>query len=96
MNFFTTCTRNLLAGAAEAGVSHYVALSVVGTERLSDSGYFRAKIAQELGAGRAGENASQVQDPDTRQSLRRHAYFPPRSAGCRPGAYRPRAGAARS
>jgi uncharacterized protein YbjT (DUF2867 family) len=47
MEFFTTSTRNLLKYATEAGVAHYVALSVVGTERLSESGYFRAKIAQE-------------------------------------------------
>ena len=47
MNFFTTSTRNLLKAAATADVKHYVALSVVGTERLSESGYFRAKIAQE-------------------------------------------------
>jgi uncharacterized protein YbjT (DUF2867 family) len=47
MQFFTTSTRNLLEAAAAAGVAHYVALSVVGTERLSESGYFRAKIAQE-------------------------------------------------
>ena len=47
MEFFTTSTRNLLKAAGAAGVMHYVALSVVGTERLSESGYFRAKIAQE-------------------------------------------------
>ncbi|HEY4049455.1 MAG TPA: SDR family oxidoreductase [Acidobacteriaceae bacterium] len=47
MNFFETSTRNLLACEAAAGVGHHVALSVVGTERLSESGYFRAKIAQE-------------------------------------------------
>ena len=47
MEFFTTSTRNLLEAAAAAGVTHYVALSVVGTERLSESGYFRAKTAQE-------------------------------------------------
>jgi uncharacterized protein YbjT (DUF2867 family) len=47
MNFFTTSTRNLLQHEAAAGVRHHVALSVVGTERLSESGYFRAKIAQE-------------------------------------------------
>ena len=45
--FFETSTRNLLAAEAGAGVGHHVALSVVGTERLSESGYFRAKIAQE-------------------------------------------------
>jgi uncharacterized protein YbjT (DUF2867 family) len=47
LTFFETSTRNLLAAEAAAGVGHHVALSVVGTERLSESGYFRAKIAQE-------------------------------------------------
>jgi uncharacterized protein YbjT (DUF2867 family) len=47
MEFFTTSTTNLLAAEADAGVRHHVALSVVGTERLGESGYFRAKIAQE-------------------------------------------------
>src|SRR6267143_1798359 len=47
MNFFETSTRNLLTYEASAGVKHHVALSVVGTYRLSESGYFRAKIAQE-------------------------------------------------
>jgi uncharacterized protein YbjT (DUF2867 family) len=47
MEFFQTSTRNLLAYEAEAGVRHHVALSVVGTDRLLESAYFRAKIAQE-------------------------------------------------
>jgi uncharacterized protein YbjT (DUF2867 family) len=47
MNFFETSTRNLLAGEAKAGVGHHVALSVVGTDRMLASGYFRAKMAQE-------------------------------------------------
>jgi uncharacterized protein YbjT (DUF2867 family) len=47
MEFFTTSTRNLLKHAAAAGVQHYVALSVVGTERIPDSPYLRAKNAQE-------------------------------------------------
>ncbi len=47
MEFFTTSTRNLLKYAAAAGVKHFVALSVVGTERISDSPYLRAKSAQE-------------------------------------------------
>jgi len=47
MKFFETSTRNLLAAEAAAGVGHHVALSVVGTDRLPESGYFRAKIAQE-------------------------------------------------
>jgi len=48
MEFFTTSTRNLLKYANAAGVSHYVALSVVGTERIPDSPYLRAKNAQEM------------------------------------------------
>ena len=47
MKFFETSTRNLLAHEAAAGVGHHVALSVVGSERMLESGYFRAKIAQE-------------------------------------------------
>jgi uncharacterized protein YbjT (DUF2867 family) len=47
MSFFTTATGNVLAAEAKAGVGHHVALSVVGTERLVESGYFRAKLAQE-------------------------------------------------
>jgi uncharacterized protein YbjT (DUF2867 family) len=47
MKFFTTSTRNLLAQEATAGVTHHVALSVVGTGRWPESGYFRAKAAQE-------------------------------------------------
>ena len=47
LEFFDTSTRNLLAAQAAAGVRHHVALSVVGTGRLPESGYFRAKRAQE-------------------------------------------------
>ena len=47
MKFFETATRNLLSYEAAAGVGHHVALSVVGSERMLESGYFRAKIAQE-------------------------------------------------
>ena len=47
LEFFETSGRNLLAAEAAAGVGHHVALSVVGTERLQDSGFFRAKLAQE-------------------------------------------------
>src|SRR5947209_11415024 len=47
LKFFETSTRNLLTYEAAAGVGHHVALSVVGTERLSESGFFRAKMAQE-------------------------------------------------
>jgi uncharacterized protein YbjT (DUF2867 family) len=47
LDFFRTSSRNLLAAEAAAGVGHHVALSVVGTDRLPDSGYLRAKVAQE-------------------------------------------------
>lgn len=47
LEFFETSGRNLLAAEAAAGVRHHVALSVVGTERLQESGYFRGKLAQE-------------------------------------------------
>jgi uncharacterized protein YbjT (DUF2867 family) len=47
LTFFETSTRNQLAHEAAAGVKHHVALSVVGTERLLASGFFRAKMAQE-------------------------------------------------
>ncbi len=47
LEFFTTSTRNLLAAEAAAGVGHHVALSVVGADRMTDSGYMRAKVVQE-------------------------------------------------
>ena len=47
MDFFVTSGRNLLAAEAAAGVKHHVALSIVGTQRVIDSGYLRAKAAQE-------------------------------------------------
>jgi uncharacterized protein YbjT (DUF2867 family) len=47
LDFFQTSSRNVLAAEASAGVGHHVALSVVGAERLSESGYMRAKLAQE-------------------------------------------------
>lgn len=47
LKFFETSTRNLLAAERAAGVGHHVALSVVGADRLPDSGYMRAKVAQE-------------------------------------------------
>src|SRR3954454_18359894 len=47
--FFITSTRNLLAAEREAGVGHHLAVSIVGADRLPDSGYLRAKVAQEAG-----------------------------------------------
>jgi uncharacterized protein YbjT (DUF2867 family) len=47
MEFFTTSSRNLLAAERDAGVGHHIAVSIVGADRLPDSGYLRAKVAQE-------------------------------------------------
>ncbi|MFI0263639.1 SDR family oxidoreductase [Streptomyces sp. NPDC017056] len=47
LNFFTTSTRNLLAAEEAAGVTHHLALSIVGIDGLPDNGYFQAKVAQE-------------------------------------------------
>jgi uncharacterized protein YbjT (DUF2867 family) len=47
LRFFETSMRNLLHAAADAGVGHHVALPVVGADRLPNSGYMRAKVAQE-------------------------------------------------
>lgn len=47
LEFFETSSRNLLSAEAAAGVRHHVALSIVGTDRTPDNGYFRAKVAQE-------------------------------------------------
>ena len=47
LKFFETSTANLLAAEARAGVGHHVALSIVGCDRVPDSGYLRAKVAQE-------------------------------------------------
>ncbi len=55
LKFFETSTRNQLAAEAQAGVKHHVALSIVGCDRMTDSGYMRAKVAQEKlikGSGR--------------------------------------------
>jgi uncharacterized protein YbjT (DUF2867 family) len=47
MEFFQTSTRNILAAEQAAGVGHHVAMSIVGSDRLPNSGYLRAKVAQE-------------------------------------------------
>ena len=46
LEFFTTSTRNLLAAERDAGIGHHLALTIVGADRLPDSGYLRAKVAQ--------------------------------------------------
>src|SRR5215211_7877869 len=54
LEFFETSGRNLLAAEAAAGIGHHVALSIVGTDRMPDNGYFRAKVAQEKLIGTSG------------------------------------------
>src|SRR5438445_10893332 len=54
LEFFETSGRNLLAAEAAAGVRHHVALSIVGTDRTPENGYFRAKVAQEKLIGASG------------------------------------------
>src|SRR6185437_5130575 len=54
LEFFETSGRNLLAAEKAAGVRHHVALSIVGTDRTADNGYFRAKVAQEKLIEKAG------------------------------------------
>ncbi|MGV0782824.1 SDR family oxidoreductase [Mycolicibacterium sp. XJ775] len=54
LDFFTTSSRNLVTAAKETGVGHYVALSIVGTDGLPDSGYMRAKVAQEKNITESG------------------------------------------
>ena len=76
MEFFQRSSRNLLAAEAAAGVAHHVALSVVGTERLSESGYFRAKVAQE-------ELIKALRSP-TRSSTRRSSSSSSRASPTRP------------
>ena len=71
--FFTTSTRNLLAAERDAGVGHHVAVSIVGCDRLPDSGYLRAKVAQEAEI-RAGEVPYTIlratRHPDARSARR--------------------------
>jgi uncharacterized protein YbjT (DUF2867 family) len=69
----TTSTGNLLAAERTAGVGHHVALSVVGTERLSESGYFRAKLAQERLIKESGVPYSSVHATQCLEFLQRIA-----------------------
>ena len=83
LEFFETSGRNLLAAEAAAGVRHHVALSVVGTDRLPDSGYFRAKLAQESlikasgfptrSCARRSSSSSSAASPSRAPSARRFA-----------------------
>ena len=69
LEFFQTASRNLLAAETAAGVGHHAVLSVVGTDRLPESGYFRAKVAQEETRPSRG---GPVHDPPRHAVLRVH------------------------
>jgi uncharacterized protein YbjT (DUF2867 family) len=84
MEFFTTSTRNLLKGAAVAGVKHYVALSVVGSERILDSPYLRAKNAPVNGTVEVAGPQQFRFDELIRQGL--NAYNDPRQVVADPHA----------
>jgi uncharacterized protein YbjT (DUF2867 family) len=75
LNFFETSTRNLLKYGAEAGIQHFLALSVVGTQRLSESGYFHANMAQEKRIKNATIPYSIVQATQFFELLKGIAHF---------------------
>ena len=75
LDFFETSTRNLLKYGAEAGIEHFVALSVVGTQRLSESPYFRGKIAQEKQIKHATIPYSVIQATQFYEFLKGIAHF---------------------
>ena len=88
MAFFRTSTGNLTEAAKEAGVGHYVALSVVGTDRQPDVGYFRAKVAQETADHGVGPAVlDRARDPVLRVRRRDRGHLDHRRrgapAGCR-------------
>src|SRR3546814_11124466 len=68
MDFFQTAGRNLIAAETAAGVRHHIALSVVGTERLQPSGYFRAKLAQAKQIKEGPTTYTSIPHPHHRQS----------------------------
>src|SRR5512146_22734 len=70
LEFFETSGRNLLAAEAAAGVRHHVALSIVGTDRTPDNGYFRAKVAQERLIEESGIPYTIIRSPQFMEFLR--------------------------
>ena len=75
LEFFETSGRNLLAAEAAAGVRHHVALSIVGTDRTPDNGYFRAKVAQEKLIEASGIPYTIIRSTQFLEFLRRHRRF---------------------
>ena len=75
LEFFETSGRNLHAAEAAAGVRHHVALSIVGTDRTPDNGYFRAKVAQEKLIEKSGIPYTIIRSTQFLEFLRRHRRF---------------------
>src|SRR5207244_5536249 len=73
LEFFQTSGRNLLKAEVNAGVGHHVALTIVGADRVPDSGYMRAKIAQEELIEAAGQPYTIVRSTQLRELMRRAA-----------------------
>jgi uncharacterized protein YbjT (DUF2867 family) len=87
MEFFTTSSRNLLAAERDAAVGHHVAVSIVGTDRLPDSGYLRAKVSRKPRSrlGRSPTQSCVLRSSSS--SCPRSSRPVPRAtaSGCRPG-----------
>src|SRR6202030_961562 len=75
LEFFETSGRNLLAAEAAAGVRHHIALSIVGTDRTPENGYFRAKVAQEKLIAPSGIPYTIIRSTQFLEFLRRHRRF---------------------
>lgn len=82
--FFQTAGHNILAAEAKAGVAHHVALSVVGTDKLAASGYFRGKIAQEKLIRNAGVAYTIIHSTSSSSSCRASSSPPVMRCGCLP------------
>ena len=91
LEFFETSGRNLLAAEAAAGVRHHVALSIVGSERNPDNGYFRAKVAQENLIKASGIPYTIVRAPSSTNSSPASPRRPSSAmkSACRPHSSRP-------
>ena len=85
--FFTTSTRNLIAAERAAGVGHHLAVSIVGAELLPDSGYLRAKVAQEAEVQAGSVPYTILRRRSSSNSWPRRSSPEPRTAafGCRRG-----------
>jgi len=87
MKFFTTSSRNLLAAERDAGVGHHVAVSIVGSDRLPDSGYLRAKSPRRPRSRLGRSRTPSCVLRSSSSSCARSSRLVPRAtaSGCRPG-----------